>query len=743
MKFPQTDRRTFLKTTGHLLIGFNLFPFIQCTPLDDSRSDLPEYMGIPERPHLGRDLIDSWIRLDAKGHITVLTGKKELGQGIRTALLQIAADELEVEIERCHIINGDTGQTANEGYTSGSNSIEGSGMAIRRAASEAKYFLMQLAAENWKVELSQVSAKDGTIFGPGKMSISYWELVNGKYYEKTISDIAPILDFNKHKYVGKPVPREDIKTLVLGKSHFVHDLRFQDMVHARILHPPTYKAKLKQLDQSTVASMDGVIKVIVDGSFVAVIAKREYQAIKAWQILKTMCVWEVNKINILPEKLFQDMKLNAQKPQIIEDSLGITGKINASPAKFKASYRRPYHMHASAGPSCALAMWENGQLTVWSPTQGVYPLQETLSDLFGIEKDKIRCIGIPGSGCYGHNGADDVSAEAALISKHYPGFPVRLQWMREDEHQWEPYGSAMIMELEAGMDEKGKIQAWDTHIWSDSHSTRPRGEAGHFISARHLENPILFQKGGYSGGAYRNATPLYNIPSKRLQLYNYDGPLRSSALRGLGAYGNIFALESFMDELAHLADMDPLEFRIKNLDDWRAKAVLEKLAEKTNWSSLDRSGNKGYGIAFAKYKNSAAYFAVMAEIEKHPEKEAFKLTRMVSVIEAGQCINPDGIINQTEGGMIQSASWTLMEEVKYDANGVLSKDWNTYPILRSQETPEVEVHLINRPELPPLGAGEAAQGPVAAAIANAVFDATGNRVRDLPLKPEKIEWAKI
>jgi nicotinate dehydrogenase subunit B len=733
MILPQTNRRTFLKTTGHLLIGFNLFPFIQCTSLDDSRSDLPEYVGIPERPHLGSDLIDSWIRLDAEGHVTVLTGKKELGQGIRTALMQIAADELEVDFERCHIINGDTGQTANEGYTSGSNSIEGSGVAIRRAAAETKYFLMQMAAENWKVELSQVSAKDGIIFGPGKISISYWELVNGKYYEKTISDTAPILDFNKHKYVGKPVPREDIKNLVLGKSHFVHDLRFPDMVHARILHPPTYKAKLKQLDQSAIASMDGVIKVIVDGSFVAVIAKREYQAIKAWQKLKTLSVWEENKINILPESLFQDMKLNAQKPQIIEDSPGITGKINAPHIKFKASYHRPYHMHASAGPSCAVATWENEQLTVWSPTQGVYPLQDTLSDLFKLDKQKIRCIGIPGSGCYGHNGADDVSAEVAIIAKHMPGKHVRLQWMREDEHQWEPYGSAMIMELQAGLDEKGKIQAWDTHIWSDSHSTRPRGEAGYFISARHLGNPFTFNKGGYSGGAYRNATPLYDIPLKRLQLYNYDGPLRSSALRGLGAYANIFALESFMDELAHLADMDPLEFRIKNLDDWRAKAVLEKLAEKTNWSSLARSGNKGYGIAFAKYKNSAAYFAVMAEIEKHPEKGAFKLTRMIGVIEAGQCINPDGIINQTEGGIIQSASWTLMEEVKYDANGILSKDWNTYPILRSSETPEVEVHLINRPELPPLGAGEAAQGPVAAAIANALSAVAGKRFRNLPL----------
>lgn len=743
MKLPQTDRRTFLKTTGHLLIGFNLFPFIQCSPVKDSNSNLPAYMGIPERPHLGRELIDSWIRLDADGHVTVLTGKKELGQGIRTALMQIAADELEVEFERCHIINGDTGQTANEGYTSGSNSIEGSGLAIRRAAAETKYFLRQLASESWNVELSHVSVKDGIIYGPEKMSVSYWDLVNGKYYEKTISDKAPILEYNKHKYVGKPVPREDIKNLVLGKSHFVQDLQFPEMVHARILHPPFYQAKLKQLDQSVVASMDGVIKVIVDGSFVAVIAKREYQAIKAWQKLKTLSVWEENEINVLPENLFQDMKLKAQRPQIIEDSPGITEKINASPIKLKASYHRPYHMHGSAGPSCAVALWEKDNLTVWSPTQGVYPLQSTLSDLFQIDQEKIRCIGIPGSGCYGHNGADDVSAEAALIAKHLPGKHVRLQWMREDEHQWEPYGSAMIMELEAGVTNEGIIKAWDSQIWSDSHSTRPRGDAGHFITARHLEKPFSFSKGGFSGGAYRNATPLYNIPDLRLKLYNYDGPLRTSALRGLGAYDNIFALESFMDELATASGIDPLTFRIKNLMDKRAIAVLEELKIKSNWNEIERSENNGFGIAFAKYKNSAAYFAVLAEVTIDKASKSFILEKLTGVIEAGQCINPDGIINQTEGGMIQSASWTLMEEVKYDSNGVLSKDWNTYPILRSSETPEVEVHLINRPELPPLGAGEAAQGPVAAAIANAVFDATDSRVRELPITREKIDWSKV
>lgn len=740
MKFQHTNRRDFLKTTGHLLIGFNLFPLLQCRPIEENKNFLDEYTGIPERPHAGRDLIDSWIRLDANGHVTILTGKKELGQGIRTALIQMAADELEVDLKRCHIINGDTGQTANEGYTSGSNSIEGSGKAIRRAAAEAKHFLKQLAAEKWNVDYSLLTVNDGLIQGAENNKISYWELVDGEYFTKNISNEAPLIDFSQYKYVGKPIPREDIKNLVMGKEHFVHDLRFSDMVHARVLHPPTYHAKIKKINIASIESLEGIIKVIQDGNFVAIVAKREYQAIKGLEKLRAETEWEEEPIKITSDKLFTDMKAKQGKALLVEDSPKISQTINSSKIKIRSTYQRPYHMHGSAGPSCAVALWENENLTVWSPTQGVYPLQSTLTDLFQMDQEKIRCIGIPGSGCYGHNGADDVSAEAALIAKHLPGKHVRLQWMREDEHQWEPYGSAMIMELEAGVSQDGRIQAWDSQIWSDSHSTRPRGEAGNFIAARHLEKPFVFSKGGYSGGAYRNATPLYNIPDHRLRLFNYDGPLRTSALRGLGAYANIFALESFIDELAEASGIDPFTFRINNLKDKRAIAVLEELKVKTNWHALERSGDKGYGIAFAKYKNSAAYFAVMAEVEKVPEKEAFKLNKMVGVIEAGQCINPDGLINQTEGGMIQSASWTLLESVKYDENGILSKDWNSYPILRAKDTPEVEVHVINRPELPPSGAGEAAQGPVAAAIANAVFDCTGTRVRELPITSEKVDW---
>jgi nicotinate dehydrogenase subunit B len=720
------SRRKFLKCSGQLLVGFQLVPLFSCS--GNSTSLSASYEGIPVRPHGDKDLIDSWIRLDADGHVTILTGKQELGQGIRTTLLQMATEELDVPIEICHIINGDTGQTANEGYTAGSNSVEGSGKAIRQAAAEAKLYLI---------------VEKGIIRSKLNKEISYWKLLEGKHLEGKITGKAIPKKHQDHELVGKPIKRDDIKNLVKGEAHFVHDLRLDGMVHARVLHPPSYEAKLKTTGFSEILTLPGVLKVIRNGSFLAVIATREYQAVKAWLYLKSTCEWDIPKIKISQETLFEDMKARSMSPETIENSPDLASNLNNASKKVTQEYHRPYHMHASTGPSCAVAEWKTDQMTIWSPTQGVYPLQNSLSDLLGIGTEKIRCIGMPGSGCYGHNGADDVSAEAALIARAFSEKPVRLQWMREDEHQWEPYGSAMVIQLEAGLDNEGKIIAWDTNLFSDTHSTRPNGNGGHYISARHLEKPFEFRKGGFSGGSYRNAVPLYTIPSKRLLLHNYEGPLRTSALRGLGAYGNIFALESFMDELAFAAEMDPIEFRINNLDDDRAKAVLQSVAEKTNWNSAQQTANKGFGVAFSKYKNSASYFAVVAEVSIDKPSKTFKLEKLTGVIDSGQCINPDGLKNQTEGGMIQSASWTLLEKVDFDEDGVLSIDWNSYPILRANEVPFVEVHIINRPELAPMGAGEAAQGPVAAAIANAVFNATRTRVRELPISFEKVDWENL
>ncbi|MFD2037067.1 molybdopterin cofactor-binding domain-containing protein [Belliella marina] len=732
-KLPNTDRRSFLKTTGQLLIGFNLFPLAFCKPNDPEAID-SIYFAIPERPHMGKDIMDSWIRLDADGFVTVLTGKQELGQGIRTALMQIAAEELNVPFEICHIINGDTGQTPNEGYTAGSNSVEGSGSAIRQAAAEAKYFLLRKASEKLNVSIEQLKVKKGIIHGPNDEKISYWEILEGQFLEGKITGDAPTKSPKSHEIVGKSPQRADILEMVLGKPHFVHDLRFNRMLHARVVHPPTYGAKLRSFDSDTISQLTGVEKVIVDGSFIAIVAIREYQAVKAWKKAQESAEWNSPKIKISPEKIFADMERNSDSPQEIEKHPNIKSAIDKATKSLKSTYRKPYTMHGSTGPGCAVAKWDEQNITVWSPTQGVYPLQNTLSNLFGIEKEKIRCIGMPGSGCYGHNSADDVSAEAALIAKHLPGRHIRLQWMRENEHQWEPYGSAMQISLEAGLNEKGKITSWQTKIWSDTHSTRPNGKAGHYVSARHLENPFEFQKGGFSGGSYRNASPLYKIPERELLLYNYDGPLRTSALRGLGAYGNIFALESFIDELAALAEMDPFEFRINNLDNPRAIEVIQTLKNKCNWDNRDQSEKVGYGLAFAQYKNSASYFAVLAEIHKSPKEGKFRLQKLTGVIDAGQCINPDGLKNQTEGGMIQSASWTILEAVQYDENGITSKDWYSYPIMRTKDVPEIEVHIINRPEEKPLGAGEAAQGPVAAAIVNAVSSLLKKRVYELPMK---------
>lgn len=745
MKDPQfldSSRRSFLKTTGHLMIGFNLLPLAFCQT-KGATNEVPPYSGTPLRPHIDNKLIDSWIRLDAQGHLTVLSGKQELGQGIKIALIQIATEELDISPDRCHIINSDTGQTANEGFTAGSNSVEGSGKAIRNAAAEARLYLLKLAAQKWNLSPAALSVENGTIKSPSGNEISYWKLLEGKFIEGTVTGEAIPKDPKNYIYVGRSLKRDDIHKMVMGQSHFVHDLRMPGMLHARVIHPPSYQDKLVSVDLAEVNAIPGVVKVIRNGSFLAVVAEREYQAIKAATKLTSLTVWRKSQIDILPGKLIESIKTSSGDPEQVKVYPGIEEVISKAAINHQAEYFRPYQMHASMGPSCAVAIWEENLLTVWTATQGVYPVRATLADLFSLDEEKIRCIGVPGSGCYGQNGADDVSGEAALIAKELPGKHIRLQWMREDENKWEPYGTTMAFQLSAGMDSEGKIIAWNTTVWSDSHSTRPNGRASSFVSAQHLETPFEFSKGGFSAGSYRNGIPEYSIAAKQLHLYNYSGPLRVSSLRGLGAYGNTFAMESFLDELIHKSGGDPLDFRIKNLEDPRAKAVLEKLGEKSGWKSRQKTANNGFGIAYSRYKNSTSYFAVLAEVEINKTAKRYRLKKLTGVIDSGLVINPDGLINQTEGGMIQSASWSMMEEVKYDQNGITSVDWISYPILRMIDVPEVEVYIIDRPDTPPMGAGEAAMGPVSAAIANAIFDATGSRIRGLPLKAEKIEWEKI
>ncbi|WP_299986531.1 molybdopterin cofactor-binding domain-containing protein [uncultured Pontibacter sp.] len=734
-QLPPVNRRSFLKQSGQLLIGFSLFPMVMCSP-DNKDGDQTKVEEQPGRA--GADDIDSWIRLRENGTVTVITGKQELGQGIRTALMQMAAEELDVRMDRVSIITADTRQTPDERYTAGSRSIESSGRAIRQAAAEARMRLLQLAEEKLNVKADQLVVRDGVVQAKGnsQQSISYWELLSGKKISGKISGNAPLKNPADYQLVGQPLPRQEIIQMATGGEVFVHNMRLPGMVHARVLRPPGYGATLQAIPEQRVSKMPGVLRVVRNGSFAAVIASKEYQAIQALEALKAEATWESGPALPPQEELFQAMQ-KVREGQAVEESDSIQDTLQTAALQHEATYTRPYHMHASMGPSCALALWEENRLTIWTHSQGVYPLRNSIADMLQLDKEQIDVIGVPGAGCYGHNGADDVAADAALLARSLSGYPVRVQWMREDEHSWEPYGSAMVLQLRAGLDKQGKIVGWDTQIWSDSHSTRPGGEAGHLLAAQYLEDPFEKPSGGYSGGNHRNASPLYDFPDVRIVSHPFTGPLRTSALRALGAYANIFALESFMDEMAVLAKQDPLTFRMKHLRDERGQAVLEAAAKGIGWDMRSKTDH-GLGIAFAQYKNEAAYFAVAAEVAYDRKAQELQLIRLVGAIDAGQTINPDGLKNQTEGGMIQSASWTLLEQVTYDNSRVTSRNWDTYPILRFRQVPEVEVLVLDRPELPPLGAGETAQGPTAAAIANAIYRATGKRMRDLPITPDKI-----
>jgi nicotinate dehydrogenase subunit B len=721
------NRRNFLKNTGCLAIGFSLSgSFI------DARSpmmqELPE--SIKRHPN-----INAWLEVLANGQVRIFTGKLELGQGISTAIAQVAAEELDLTMDRVEIVLADTVRTPNEGYTVGSGSIEQSAMAVRIAAAAARHKLLELAAQQFNVPIDQLTMAGGTITtSSGERSITFNQLLNGKQITDKIQSPVALKPKGSYKLVGKAIPRNDIKRMVRGGSFYIQDLRFPGMVHAGIVRAPAYEAKLLQLDEKALQEHNqGILKTVVNGSFVGVIAQEEYQALKAQRWLQQHSKWSAgNKLPAGADLITYLKTLPAKTER--DNEKGSMPKDTSS--WIKAQYFKPYLMHASIGPSCAIALYNNNRLHVWSHSQGIYPLRESLAEMLQLKVEQIDVTGVPGSGCYGHNGADDVAADAALLAMAYPGKHIRLQWTREDEHAWEPYGSAMIMEVAAELDSSGKINSWQYDLWSDTHSIRPGGKANNLLAAQYVEKPFK-EKQGYSGGAFRNSEPYYTIPNQQVNGHLFKGPLRASALRSLGAYANVFAIESFMDELAEKAGIDPFEFRLMHLSDERAKAVIRRVQELI--ATVKPVVNTGIGIAFARYKNSASYCAVAAQVQVQPTKRTIQVQKMWAAIDAGEVINIDGLINQTEGGMIQSASWTIMEQVQFDAQHITSRDWISYPIMRFDQIPEVEVAVLNRPNEKAMGAGEAAQGPAAAAIANAVYKAGGKRIRHLPLIKEMIK----
>lgn len=724
-QIPPYSRRDFLKTTGSVTIGFCLWDSCSSPLLEDQEiSDLPGSLN--RHPN-----INAWIEILEDGRVQVLTGKIELGQGIRIAVAQVAAEELNTDINMVEVTLAETGRTPNEGYTAGSRSIESSAMAIRYAAAAAKEKILELAAEKLSIDKSQLVMQNGKVRAKkSDASWSYSQILEGAQIEDEVQLPLQLKSKSNYSYVGKAIPRKDIEKMARGKQVYVQDLRFPDMVHARVVRPPNYESMLESFDEQGVKSIEGVLEVVRNGDFLAVIAEEEYPAIQAAQFLKEHASW--SKPEIFPaNESFDEYILNLPAEIQQVKTNGSTEVLKTDKDIISAQFEKPYLMHASIGTSCAVAIYKNDQLHIWSHTQGVYPLKEAIKNMLGLADEQLQITGIPGSGCYGHNGADDVAADAALLAMAFPDKHVRLQWSREEEHAWEPYGSAMIMKLNAKLDGSGKITHWSYDLWSDAHSSRPGGNPENLLPARHLALPFVKTGSGGRGGAYRNSEPYYHIPNMNINAHFFNGPLRVSALRSLGAFANIFAIESFMDELAVSSGKDPLKFRLAHLTDKRAKAVVEKIGELTKEEKL--ASGEGIGYAFSRYKNVASYFACAVKVYYEENSGRILLKKMWGAIDSGEVINPDGLRNQTEGGMIQAASWTTMEQVTFDKDHITSVDWGTYPILRFDNIPEKEVVVIDHPEEPPMGAGEAAQGPTAAAIANAVYGAAGRRIRKLPI----------
>ncbi len=699
--------------------------------------------------------LDRWLKINRNETVTVYPGKVEYGQGILTAFSQIVAEELDVALARIRLARTDTAYSPDEGVTSGSRSLQEGGEALRQASAQARQLLLERAATRLGVSLEQLTVEDGRItarhVSPGSHggSVTYWQLASDDLLAREASgDVTPKAPA-LHTIVGQDAPRSDFPGKVSGAPSYIQDIELPGMLHGRIARPPTHGARLAALDETEVLAMPGVTTVVRDGNFIGVIAAREDQALRALRRIQRLAQWEQPKDQAtLPDTLDPRFLLReASTHEVISDITDAQAAARDTPAlrHLSAEYTRPYIAHASLAPSCAIAHMEGDQYRIWTHSQGVYPLRKDLAAILQTGEAQVVVAHHEGAGCYGHNGADDVALDAALLARAVPGKPVRVQWMRDDEFAWEPYGPAMVVQMQARLDHGGNIVEWHHDVWSNGHTARTNWQSpvknSSLLAARHLAQglpaPVPVNPPLPQGGAHRNAIPLYVFPAQRITNHYVErAPLRVAALRSLGAHANVFALESFMDELAHAANLDPVEFRLRHLKDMRARAVIEAAAQLAGWRTREKGdGTRGRGMGFARYKNQAAYAAVIVEVEIAGE---IRVKHAWAAIDAGLAINPNGIINQTEGGIIQSASWTLKEQVRYEPERITTRDWADYPILTFAEAPQIAVTVINRPDEVTLGAAEAVQGPTAAAIANAVCNASGVRLRDMPFTRERV-----
>lgn len=736
MNAPALSRRSLFLQGGALVVGFSMA----------GRNALAQTFAPVATDGFTKavapDQVDSFLALGADCRATIFSGKVDLGTGIETAMAQIAAEELDLPLDRVAVVQGDTALTPDQGPTYGSLSIQKGGVEIRHAAATARARLVQRASERLGVPVDALETRDGAVRpkagGPG---LAYAELVTDGRLDLKVDPAVNTKDPARFALVGKSVARIDIPQKVMGRFTYMQDVRVPGMVHARVVRPPAIGASLESVDEGSVAGIPGVLKVVRQGNFLAVVAEKEWAAVKAaGQLGATWSKWEG-----LPEqdKLWQHVRATKVTKDDLTSSTGdAEAALGRAARTLEASYDFAIHTHGSIGPSCAVAELKDGLLTCWTASQMTHALRKQLAAMTGLAPEAVRCIYVEGSGCYGRNGHEDAAGDAALLARAV-GRPVRVQWSRADEHGWDPKGPPTLIDLKAGLDADGNVAAWSSQFHV------PEGAAGNVpLVAADLAG-LPHETAMAPGNVIQNSALPYAFPNVRTVCHRLAStPFRPSWIRTPGRMQNTYANEAFLDECAAAAGADPLEYRLRALKDPRGIAVLERVAEIAGWQArpspaADMSGDvlRGRGLSYVKYELNRTYVAGVAEVEVDRRTGRIRVPRFFVAQDCGQIINPDGVRNQLDGNVIQTVSRVLMEEVTFDRGGVTSLDWASYPIITFPDVPEVVTALIDRPTEKPWGAGEPSAAIVPAAISNAIFDATGARLRSVPFTPAKVKAA--
>jgi nicotinate dehydrogenase subunit B len=727
-------RRQFLQTGGALVVGFSFTGSIGEALGQAKASRLKDFKSV-----------DAWLAIGGDGRITVYTGHVELGTGVETALTQMVADELDVPFARVHIVQGDTLLTPDQGPTWGSLTIQVAGLQLRQAAACAKRAMLGLAGKELGAPPGDLQIDNGVISGAGKR-ITYAMLTRRRALEVPFDEKVPLKKSDAFTIVGKPIPRIDIPGKVTGEFTYMQDFKLPGMLHGRVVRPAAMQATLESVDDAAARKIAGFVKTVVKGNFVGVVAKTEWGAIKAMEALR--CTW--SNWSGLPA---MDQVYAAVRKTRIEQTItpmkegNAPGVLKDATTRLTASYEYPVQTHGSIGPSCSVADVRRDRALIWSASQSTHWTQRQVAKMLSMKPEQVRIIYLEGAGCYGRNGHEDATADAVVLSQAV-GRPVRVQWMRQDEHGWDPKAPPYVADLEGALDAAGNVAAWNFVTWLPF---RIGGSVDvPLLAADLVQGDVAIQASNNmnAGTMESDAKPPYTFPNVLSTVHKVAStPFRPSWLRSPGRMQNTYANECFMDELAAAAGADPVAFRLKHLKDERGAQCINACAKAAGWQARP-SPNKeagsgdmvsGRGFTYVFYDNARTYVAAVCEVEVDRKSGHVRATRFVVAHDCGLVINPDGVRAQIEGGILQTLSRTLLEEVKWDASRVTSVDWVSYPILTFDAVPKIEITLIDRPDKPAWGAGEPICAVVPSALANAIFDATGSRIRTAPFTPERVK----